>query len=117
MKKNVTTALGIILFNGMIAMGNPGITTPTITPSETNEISDPFLFTKGEKILLNLLNSEGHKVVIWVTDENNRVLYREVIKNEVVIEKAFSFEKAYEGRYTVNIRTNNQSFKENITVK
>lgn len=116
MKRNVRTALGLILFSGLIALGNPGKATPVEAP-ESNELSSPHLVTKGERILLNLFNSDGDRVVIWVTDSENRILFRQVIKDTMVIEKAFNFANAAQGQYTVKVRTDNRAFEERILVK
>jgi len=79
--------------------------------------SDPTFKRKGDKLFLNLLNLDQDKVVIRVKDSEGRIVFSEVIKGQLVIEKAFNFEKAYRDDYTVEIVDDSKSFKEVVTVK
>ncbi|MEM9001728.1 MAG: hypothetical protein AAGB24_15820 [Bacteroidota bacterium] len=78
---------------------------------------DPVFIKKGDKLLMNLLNLDGEKVVIRVFDSEGRLLFSETIKNDLVVEKAFNFEKAYSDNYTVQVIDNKKTFEEKVVVK
>ena len=78
---------------------------------------DPVFKRKGQKLLVNLLNLDQEQVAFKVYDSQGRLIFKEVIKNDIVIEKAFNFEKAYADDYTVVIVDNDKTFKEKVEVK
>ena len=78
---------------------------------------DPVFKRKGQKLLVNLLNLDQEKVAIKVFDSQGRLIFKEVIKNDIVIEKAFNFEQAYADDYTVVIVDNDKTFEEKVEVK
>ncbi len=87
---------------------------------ETNLITielDPVFKKKGQIIFLNLLNLDQEKVTIKVYDSEGRVVFKEVIEGDLVVEKAFNFENAFEDDYTIVVIDNNKSFKEVVEVK
>lgn len=75
-------------------------------------------YRKNEDLVyLNFLN-HGMKVVdVEVTDSLGNVLFEETFKDSFVVEKAFNFEAAFEGNYTIAVRTGKKTYYENITVK
>lgn len=78
---------------------------------------DPVFKKKGNKLFVNLLNLDQEKVTIKVIDSEGRVVFIETLKGDLVIEKAFNFESAFEDDYTVVVVDNNETFKEVIEVK
>lgn len=72
---------------------------------------------KGDKVYLNMLNLQGDKVEIRVFDSSKRLLYKEVIEDELTVEKAFNFETAYEDSYTVVVKDSEGTYVEKIVVK
>ncbi|SHH02325.1 hypothetical protein [Flagellimonas flava] len=93
---------------------------PAKSEVEKNLISvelDPVFVKKGDKLFLNLLNLSQDKVVVKVYDSQNRVVYSEAIKGEMVVEKAFNFEKAFEDEYTVVVVDESGTYRETIAVK
>lgn len=80
------------------------------------ENTKPVFRLKGDRLFLNLLNLEGKDVQIKVFDSNSRTLYKEVIKNETVITKAFNFESAYEDHYTVVVKEGKNIYYEDVVV-
>lgn len=84
--------------------------------SEPVKIERPFFRTQGDRVILNLLNLDLDQVMLKVIDQNGRVLYRTVIKDELVIEKAFNFENAYEGTYRVMVISAGETYTEKIIV-
>nr|WP_299175806.1 hypothetical protein [uncultured Allomuricauda sp.] len=78
---------------------------------------DPVFVKKGEKILMNLLNLSQDKVELKVYDSQNRLVYKESIKGEFVIEKVFNFEKAFEDDYTLVVTDATGTYKTTMVVK
>lgn len=78
---------------------------------------DPTFKRKGDKLFLNLLNLDQEKVVIKVYDSQNRLVFSEVVKGNLVIERAFNFESAQKDDYTVVVIDNKTAFEEKIAVK
>ena len=79
--------------------------------------ADPVFKRKGNKLFLNLLNLDQDKVTIKIIDNEGRVVFIETLKGDLVIEKAFNFENAFENEYTVLVVDNNETFKETVEVK
>jgi hypothetical protein len=79
--------------------------------------ADPVFKKKGNKLFLNLLNLDQEKVTIKIVDNEGRVVYIETLNGDLVIEKAFNFENAFENEYTVMVVDNNKTFKETVEVK
>ncbi|MCK0162191.1 hypothetical protein [Allomuricauda sp. F6463D] len=62
---------------------------------------DPVFVTKGKKIMMNLLNVSKGKVLLKVYDSENRLVFDEAIDGDIVVEKAFNFERAFTDKYTI----------------
>lgn len=78
---------------------------------------DPVFKKKGGILFLNLLNLDQEKVTIKIVDSEGRIVFRETLKDALVIEKAFNFENAFENEYTVYVVDNDETFKETVEVK
>jgi hypothetical protein len=76
----------------------------------------PVFRKKGNKLFLNLLNLKESDVEIKVFDSNNRLLYQEVSKGKLIVEKAINFEKAFEDSYMVMVIKDHETYYENILV-
>jgi hypothetical protein len=76
----------------------------------------PVFRKKGNKLFLNLLNLKEADVEIKVLDSSNRVLFQEVVKGEMVVEKAINFEKAFDDSYTVIVKNGSEIYYENVLV-
>lgn len=85
--------------------------------SDRMEKNRPVFRQKGNKVFLNLLNLDRNKVEIKVLDSDNRVLYKQVVDNSLLVKKAFNFEKAFEDTYTIVVKDNKDSYYENVEVK
>ncbi len=112
--KNITVATFLMVTALGIANG------PAKSEVEKSLISvelDPVFVKKGDKLLLNLLNLSQEKVTLKVYDSENRLVFSESIDGELVIEKAFNFEKAYEDEYKVVVSDNAGTYSETILVK
>lgn len=74
------------------------------------------LQVKGLRVLVNHLNLEGNAVTLKVYDEENRLLYIREFDQTPVIEKAFNFENAYRGTYSVVLSDEDTSYAASVTV-
>lgn len=94
--------------------GNKAFEIERITKKETTR---PVFRKKGDKLYMNLLNLDLQKVNIKVVDSENRVVFNEVIEGELIIEKAFNFEQAFEDNYTVVVKDSEGTYREKLSVK
>lgn len=78
---------------------------------------DPVFVKKGDKLFVNLLNLSQEKVTLKVYDSQNRLVFKETINGELVVEKSFNFEKAFEDEYTVVVVDESGTYRETIAVK
>ncbi len=97
--------------------GKKGILKSEVEKSLIEVTLDPVFIKKGEKLLLNLLNLTQGTVLVKVYDSENRLVYNETIEGEVVIEKAFNFERAFEDEYTVVVVDKLGTYKETMNIK
>jgi len=77
----------------------------------------PVFRKKEGRVFLNLLNLDREEVIIKVYDSENRVVFQEIIADEMLIEKVFNFNDAFKDNYTVRVQNKKDSYFENITVK
>ncbi|GMN08479.1 hypothetical protein MTsPCn5_38690 [Croceitalea sp. MTPC5] len=116
------TLVAAFMFTTVVSLANgpKGTFDKKALEVEKNLISvelDPVFKKKGQRLFVNLLNLDQEKVTIKVIDSEGRIVFKEVIEGDVVVEKAFNFEKAFEGNYTVVVVDNNETFKEKVEVK
>ncbi|CAM4186669.1 hypothetical protein ZORO111903_06030 [Zobellia roscoffensis] len=83
---------------------------------DKKENSKPVFRIKGKMVFLNLLNLDSKDVEIKVFDSSNRLVFSEKRENQMVIEKAFDFTKAYEGEYTVVVRDSKETYYKEVSV-
>lgn len=112
--KKVSTVLMILAATASIHAASPD---SGIYPGE-KEVKEntTAIQVKGEKVFVNHLNLDGETVTLKVYDEENRLLYRESFKETPVVEKAFNFEDAYEGTYSVVLSDGESSFKATVEI-
>jgi len=116
------TLVAALMFTTVVSLANGPESTfgKKALEVEKNLISvelDPVFKKKGQKLFVNLLNLDQEKVSIKVYDSEGRIIFKEVIEGDLIIEKAFNFEKAFEDNYTVVIVDNNKTFKEVVEIK
>ena len=121
LKFTVATALMFGTVSGM-AMDSKKLTSVPGSDTEleileTADKGKPVLTKRGDKVYLNMLNLQGEKIEIKVFDSSRRLLFNEVIKDDLTVEKAFNFENAYEDSYIVVVRDREGTYSEEITVK
>ncbi len=78
---------------------------------------DPVFVRKGQKIMMNLLNVSQGKVLLKVYDSEQRLVFDEAIEGDIVVEKAFNFEKAYRGEYTIVVVDKFGTYKSKMVVR
>ena len=88
---------------------NPGV----VKNAETNA---PAVQARGKKVFVNLLNLEGESVTVKVIDEENRLLYLKDFEESPVVEKAFNFEDAYDGTYSVIVNDGEVTYTAYVAV-
>lgn len=88
-----------------------------VSIAEKKENVKPVFKKNGQKVFLNLLNSDKEEVKITIYDSVNRVVFKETVSNTFLVEKAFNFEKAYEDTYRVVVTNGVDTYYENISVK
>lgn len=93
------------------------ITGGKVKISDPSEKDKPIFRQKGERVFLNLLNLDRNKVMISVLDSSNRLLYKQVLDDSLLVEKAFNFENAFQDSYTIVVKDNKDSYYENVDVK
>ena len=104
--------------NGPVAnFGKKGNAKAEVEKNLIDVTLDPVFVRKGEKLMVNLLNLTEGTVLLKVYDSENRLVYSESIEGELVIEKAFNFEKAFEDEYTLVVVDKLGTYKETISVK
>ena len=121
--KNLTVAAALLvsaigLANTDVAdFGKKGAAKYEVEKNLVKVNLDPVFVKKGQKVMMNLLNVSQGKVLLKVYDEQKRLVFDEAIDGEVVVEKAFNFEKAYEGKYTIVVVDKFGTYKETMEVR
>ncbi|MGB5434292.1 MAG: hypothetical protein WBM98_00265 [Maribacter sp.] len=80
------------------------------------EKNKPVFRKKGDMVYLNLLNLSKKEVEIKVIDNSDRVVFNQVFENTALIEKAFNFKNAHEGRYSIMVKNLNDRYYDYIIV-
>ena len=118
-------AATIVLLSSILSMANAAESpfwkkNKTKSEVEKNIITldaEPTFKRKGNKLFMNLLNLDKEKITIKVYDSEGRIVFKEVIEGDMVITKAFNFEKAFEDKYTVVVSDGKEIFKESVLIK
>jgi hypothetical protein len=113
--KNISAALVVMAFTAKAGA------VPTDPGKEALAVKElradsPVVQAKGQKVFVNLLNLEGESVTVKVVDSENRVLYLQRFEETQVVEKAFSFEQAYSGTYSVVVRNGEDLYSASVSV-
>ena len=83
---------------------------------EERTTSTPAVQARGNKVYVNLLNLQGESVTVKVYDEKSRLLYLKNFEESPVIEKAFNFEEAFEGTYSVVVNDGEATYTASVEV-
>lgn len=84
---------------------------------EKKENSKPIFRKKDGRVFLNLLNLEKDAVKITVMDSEGRSLFQETIADEMLIEKIFNFNNAFEDSYTILVKSKDDTYFKHVNVK
>ncbi len=79
------------------------------------EGNKPYFKILEDRLAINFLNLTGEAVVISIYDSENRTVFSEEL-NDLVIEKAFNFEKAFADNYIVVFKTKQKSYSKSILI-
>jgi len=121
--KNLTVAAALLI--SAIGMAN-GATTDfgkkTVAKYEVEKNLmkvnlDPVFVKKGQKIMMNLLNVSQGTVLLKVYDSEDRLVFDEAINGDIVVEKAFNFEKAFKDEYTIVVVDKFGTYKKTMEVR
>jgi len=119
--KNLTVAAFLLTVSFGMAngtdFGKKGIAKNEVEKSLVNVNLDPVFVKKGQKIMMNLLNISKGKVLLKVYDSQNRLVFDEAIDGDIVVEKSFNFEKAFEDKYTIVVVDKFGTYKETMEVR
>lgn len=80
------------------------------------ETSTPAVQARGKKVYVNLLNLDGQTVTVKVYDQDSRLLYLKNFEASPVVEKAFNFEEAYAGTYSVVVNDGEETYAASVEV-
>lgn len=118
MKRNFKNFSAALVLMAVTAKAGAVTTDPVKDPVVVKEIKagTPVVQTKGQKVFVNLLNLEGESVTVKVLDSEDRVLYLQSFEQTPVVEKAFSFEQAYSGTYSVVVRNGEDLYSASVRV-
>lgn len=87
----------------------------SITNTAKND-NKPVFRKTGDKVFLNLFNGDQQKVHIEIVDSRSNIVFKESNVGNLVIAKAFNFEKALKGSYTIRVQDGDEIFYQNITI-
>jgi hypothetical protein len=77
----------------------------------------PFFRRSEDKLFMNFCNQEMGDVKIMVIDSDNRIVFKETLKDKLVVEKAFNFSSAVKDSYRVIVKDGNETYSEYYVVK
>jgi hypothetical protein len=86
-----------------------------VTIIDKSEYTKPVFRTRGDIVLVNLLNSSKDGVSINVYDSSDRLLFTEEVSDSLTVEKAIDFEKAYAGEYRIIVKDAHGVYSKTIT--
>lgn len=76
----------------------------------------PVFKIDGDKVYVNVLNSNQQKVDIKILDNQDRTVFNENFNKDFKIGKILNFEKAVKGEYRVVVKEGTQIYSQNILV-
>jgi flagellar hook assembly protein FlgD len=99
-------------------------TTPSVSSIQNNGASvsvkgdhKPYFRKSSGKLFMNFFNQEMGDVRIQVIDSENRIVFKETLKEKLVVEKVFNFSSAVKDSYKVIVKDGNETYSEYYVVK
>ncbi|WP_339716238.1 hypothetical protein [uncultured Kriegella sp.] len=83
---------------------------------DKKENAKPVFRAVDGMVFLNLLNLKAANVEIKIYDSSNRMLFEEVVRDELKIEKAFNFKDAFKDSYTLMVKDSNGVYYKDFVV-
>lgn len=105
----VENSLRVIKYSMNIANG-------LVEVLEVEENVKPIFRKKDDVVYINLLNLDRASVELKVYASDNRVVFDEILKDEILVEKAFNFKNALKDNYTIVIKDSNDTYYKKIIV-
>jgi len=88
-----------------------------VTIIDKEENFTPSVFGKeGNKVRLNLENSDLNKVDIKILNEDNAKVFGETMFSQASIAKTFNFEKTIKGNYIISVKDGKKVYYQNVSV-
>lgn len=112
--KNTMNVIVVALF--LLTSFTSQATEVTKNPKSSTPANSFVLKESGDIVLFNLLNLDLNPVKVEVKDDLGRIVFVETISNEKSIHKAYNFEKAFAGTYTVTVKDGKKNYTEKIIV-
>lgn len=88
-----------------------------VDESKRQEYFPAIINTVGESVNLSLLNPTKSQVTFSILNNAGDVLYRDVLKDMVTIEKIYDLSQMSEGRYTIRVNTSHETFYHNVNLR
>ena len=76
----------------------------------------PFFRKTSNMIFMNYLNLDKAKLSIKIFDAESRTVFTQEVTDEMIVEKAFNFEDAFPGTYTVIVKSEGKTYTEDFVV-
>ncbi len=109
------------LFATAIGFGHTTTSVISVQKNGTSIITKaehrPYFRKTEDKLFMNFFNQEMDDVRIKVIDSDNRVVFKETLKDKLVVEKAFNFSSAVKDNYKVIVSNGNETYYEYYVVK
>lgn len=86
---------------------------------EENErkVYKPFFVVKDQNILFNYLNLGKGIVDLVIYDENGNEIFMTKYEDKLSINKSFNLSKFRSGKYTIQVKTSADTFRNTVTIK
>ncbi|GLB49641.1 hypothetical protein [Neptunitalea lumnitzerae] len=81
-----------------------------------SEIYKPIVFSKDDKVMLQLLNLEKSPVQVAIYDVNDNLLFTQKFEGELNFSKQFALKKAFSSNYTFVIKYDDMTFTKDIAL-
>ncbi|WP_394750423.1 hypothetical protein [Spongiimicrobium salis] len=88
-----------------------------VTILDKKEVAKPVFNERANVLYMNLLNQTGEKVKMELVDQANRTIFEETLTDQFLVGKAFNFENAFKGTYTLMVKTSKGVYYHEVRIK